>query len=203
MKRLALVVAILATLCTARVVEAVPITFSSDTSALLGRGVFGFDLILVDGDGVANTTVAVDLFDLGGGSPAGAPSMVGSASGSLSSRVVLTDGAFLNAFTQSFLPGSTIGFRVDVTTTASGLPQPEGFQVSILDAAGNPIATNDASGLNALILAELSASTEAFQLFEIVAVPEPVPVALVAMAALVSGWLRRRTDPDRAFGDRT
>lgn len=167
-----------------------PIDFSLDTSSLVGLGAFAFDAQLLDGDGVTNTSVTLDLFDFGGGGAVGAPTYVGGSSGSLSGNVVLNDSDFFKAFTQSFTPGTTLNFRLSLSTTALGVPQPEGFVLSILDSGGNPLATTDPTGFDSLIFGEIAATGSTFEAYAIstAAVPEPTSLVLLVtgLSALVA-----------------
>jgi hypothetical protein len=164
-----------------------PISLSFDTVILSGNYQLAVDLI--DGDGVANTITTLDLFDFGGGAALGAPSTVGGAGGTLASVVTLNDSSFFNSFVQAFTAGMTLGFRVDVATTASGVPQPDSLQISILNALGQPIATTDPSGLDALFFAELSPAGVSSETFALTA---PEPMTWLMMTTGVGLLLRRR-----------
>src|SRR5688572_23294366 len=82
--------------------SAAPITYTFDTSSLVGAGDFGFAADLIDGDGFVNTTITLDLFDFGAGGAVGVPTQTGGATGSLGSTVTLADTDFFNSFVQTF-----------------------------------------------------------------------------------------------------
>lgn len=190
-------IAALAIVFAAGQVHAAPILYDIDTSSLMGLGEFSFDAILIDGDGAPNTTITIDALDLGGGSAVGGATLGGGASGSLGGGISLSDALFFTSFTQLFLPGSFLRFQLDVVTTASGVPAPDGFQFSILDAAGIPVATLDPSGLDAVILGDLAAGATVLQSFPLqtTAVPEPTSLLLFGggLAAVAARAWRRRT----------
>lgn len=114
--------------------RAASFTVSLDTSALVGPGDFALDFQLIDGDGVANTTVVLSDFDFGGGSPVGvplpAPPFANAASGSLSTQVVLQGPGF-TTFTQGFLPGSTLSFLLQASGSSDPL-SPDYFTMALL-----------------------------------------------------------------------
>jgi hypothetical protein len=168
--------------------------FSLDTSSLLGTGAVAFDLQLIDGDG-PNTSLIVDLVDFGGGGTFGAPLYAGGASGSLGTSVVLTDTAFFNSFSQTFLAGSTLAFRLDVSTSSGGIPQPDGVQFSILGPNGLPFTTTDPAGLNALLFAELRIGGSAVQSFELTGSAVPEPASWILLTSGVVGPLGGRRRP--------
>ena len=80
------------------------------TAPLVGSPLapFYLDFALNDGSGTLAgvNSVSIFNFNFGGGSPLGAPTLFGGASGNLSSSVSLTDNAnFSNEFFQAFTPG--------------------------------------------------------------------------------------------------
>src|SRR4051812_19466391 len=68
---------------------------SMNTAPLIGHpaGPFSIDFQLNNGSGpLADNTATISNFNFGGGAPAGTPTLIGGASGNLSSSVRLTDG---------------------------------------------------------------------------------------------------------------
>src|SRR5688572_10229359 len=107
MNRMLTIVAVaLFLLCGSHQAAAGPVTYSFDTSSLVGLGDFGFDALLIDGDGANNTSITLDLYDFGRGAPSGSPTLVGGGTGDLSGVAGLTDVDFFNSFTQLFTPGA-------------------------------------------------------------------------------------------------
>lgn len=108
------------------------------TSALSGHpsGPFSLDFQLTNGDGAANNTVALSNFVFsGGGNAVGTPlTLLGGASGDLSSGVTLTEASFLNEFEQGFDPGATLAFDVAISTNFAG-GTPDALTFAILDNA--------------------------------------------------------------------
>jgi hypothetical protein len=113
-----------------------------DTSPLIGHvaGPNTLEFQLTDGDSASNS-ITVSSFDFGGGSAAGAPILVGGASGDLASQVDLQDTDFLNQFIQPFVPGSFLEFLVDLTTNSDGGFFPDQFSFAILDSTGAELPT--------------------------------------------------------------
>lgn len=114
---------------------------SLDTSPLVGHGAapFSLNFQLTDGSGLGNSSNTVALTDIAfgaGGSPNGAPSLVGGAAGDLSSSISLTDSSFFNAFSQTFQPGSLLSFVLTHSTNVEPGPQPDQFSFAILDSSG-------------------------------------------------------------------
>jgi hypothetical protein len=141
---------------------------SLDTSVLVGHpaGPFYIDFQLIDGLGTgdANNTVTITNFVFGGGSAVGSPlAPFGGASGSLSSSVSITDSAFLNEFTQQFIPGTTLSFDVLLTLNVDSGPTPDAFSFAILDSLLAPIPT---TGLgDALLLVNIDSASPPIQTF--------------------------------------
>jgi hypothetical protein len=141
-----------------------------DTSPLQVIGQrFLIDFQLNDGSGIgdANNTVRITNFHFGGGGVGGTPfPPLGGATGDLSlSFVRITDKEFLNEFTQEFVFGSTLSFRVNLTTKLddAGLT-PDAFSFAILDGiSGAPLPT---TGLgDALLLVNINSSTPRIEPF--------------------------------------
>jgi hypothetical protein len=105
--------------------------YTLDTSALVSLADLELDLQLIDGDGIANSTIVLSAFDFGGGSAMGSPSTTGGSSGTTASQVTLTDAAFLNAFTQGFVAGSSLAFSISLETSADAA-FPDRFSVALL-----------------------------------------------------------------------
>jgi hypothetical protein len=177
----------------ARNAHAVPITFTFDTSSIVG-GSFTLAFDLTDGDATNNTTIVIDNFSFGGGGAAGGPTLTGGASGSVAGGITLTDTAFFNSFEEGFTAGSSLSFDVDYTTAASDA-MPDGFAFFILDALGNPLTTTDPSGANALLLGTLQTTlgndTSTVDQFALALVPEPATLALLSLGGVAAAYRRR------------
>jgi hypothetical protein len=93
---------------------------SLDTSPLVGHpaGPFYLYLEVVDGSGVGdgNNSASLADFNFGGGSEVGSPFSFGGATGSLGSKLTLTDTSDVNFFTQQFTPGKSLSFSISLTT---------------------------------------------------------------------------------------
>ncbi|HBY62877.1 MAG TPA: hypothetical protein DEH78_23900, partial [Solibacterales bacterium] len=79
-----------------------------DTSTFLGAGL-GFNVQLNGGGG---SSVLLSDFFFGGGAPLDPPVTFGGASGDLRSSVTLRTAEFFNDFTQPFLAGALLRFRI-------------------------------------------------------------------------------------------
>jgi len=118
---------------------------SLSTAPLIGHpaGPFALDFQFNDGSasGDANNTALIRNFSFGTGSPVGAPTFVGGATGNLGSSITLTDSLFVNHFIQGFNPGATISFQMVLSTNLdSGIFQDQlGF--AILDRSGSGLPT--------------------------------------------------------------
>ena len=115
-----------------------------DTSAISGGLGYGLAFSFQDGEGVGdnNNTVTLGNFVFGGGSAAGGGVPVNGASGSLGTSVILHDSSFSNLFTEGFTPGSSLSFKVDLTTNLDAGGVPDFFGFSILS-EGSAIPTLD------------------------------------------------------------
>ncbi|MFO1433783.1 MAG: NF038129 family PEP-CTERM protein [Candidatus Competibacteraceae bacterium] len=118
---------------------------SLNTLPLVGNsaGPFYVEFQLNDGSGIGdgNNTVTLSDFQFGsGGGAAGNPVTEGSATGSLTTGVVLTDSEFFNSFYEEFTPGSLLSFVLEITTQADPIT-PDQFSFAILDKTLTEIPT--------------------------------------------------------------
>jgi hypothetical protein len=141
---------------------------SMNTSPLIGEAAGPFSLAFQfnDGSGAgdANNTVILNNFLFGvGGSASGSPTVFGGAAGDLSSGITLIDSSFLNALAQSFNPGSSLSFRIQLSTNLDVGGTPDEFSFSILDSSGAQIPTN--GFVDAFLLFDIDSSNPTLQTF--------------------------------------
>lgn len=134
---------------------------SLDTTPLVGHpaGPFSIAFALADGSasGDGNNALIINKFQFGeGGGPAGTPMVFGSAFGSLSSTVSLTDQGNVNFFAQRFTPGNTVTFSISVTTNADVGGILDEFTFYVLDNTLTPIPTMAGAPVDALMSGNLS-----------------------------------------------
>jgi len=181
-----------------------------NTTPLMGNanGPFSLDFQLNDGSaagGDANNAVTLSNFNFGGGTVSGDPTLLGGATGNLSSSITITDSAFGNEIFQGFTPGSTLGFEVSITRNVDSGVTPDSFSFAILDSnLSNIPTTGGGDSLATLDLNSTSLNVSNVQTFSstgvdtggvtVAAVPEPSSVAMVGlgMAGLYSFMRRRR-----------
>jgi hypothetical protein len=185
-----------------------------NTSALIGNpaGPFSLDFQLINGGQPFLTgqfddpnQATISNFNFFGGSPLGTPTLIGFASGSLSTQVVLTDpgtqnvASFVNEFSQPFAPGPLLTFHVNLTTNFFeqigqffdpnsqffGQPPlpPDQFSFGILDASGFEIPTTDPTGANRLIRVDINSNNPTIQVFQGIFPEVPVSVRGVPLPA--------------------
>src|SRR5437879_5426013 len=96
-----------------------PYTVSLNTAMLQGHPASPFSIAfqLTDGSatGDSNNTITISAFNFGGGNASGSPNTLGGVTGSLNTKVALTDSLFLNYFIQPFTPGTQLSFQVSAT----------------------------------------------------------------------------------------
>jgi hypothetical protein len=132
-----------------------------DTAPLIGHpaGPFSIAFQLADGSGTGdgNNAAVIGGFQFGaGGAPTNTPTVFGSAFGTLSSEVSLTDSSNLNFFAQTFTPGNTLTFSVSVTTNADAGGILDEFTFSILDNTLTPIPTMAGAPLDVFLSINLT-----------------------------------------------
>jgi hypothetical protein len=134
-----------------------------NTNPLIGHpaGPFSIAFEFADGTGLGdgNNVLFLSNFDFGAGGPSGSPLIFGSVGGDLSSSVVMTDATPDNIFAQSFVPGNTLSFLLDVTTNVDAGSTPDEFIMSILDNTFTPIPTTAASPLSPFLVIDIDSST--------------------------------------------
>ena len=144
-----------------------------DTSPLISETgeTFSLDFQLNDGSAIGtigdmNNRAILSNFNFGIGGSAGDPMSIkleGGASGSLTSGITLNDSSFLNEFSQDFNPGSTLSFRVNLTTNVDIGPTPDAFSVGILDKDGAPLPTTGLGG--AFLFVNITSSNPSIETF--------------------------------------
>lgn len=192
------------------------VTFRTSALQAHAAAPFSLNVQLNDGEGVgnANNTATLSDFDFGGGSPSGSALLVGGASGDFTGSVSISDTAFLNSFTQQFVAGIVLRFRLNLTTNLNSGPVPDQFSVAILDNTGFEIPTQGlaATGSDVFLLVDIGSDTSAVQTFAsdagrhpfggggpidmpeaVLAAPVPEPGSLpLVFAALAAVVLRAR-----------
>ena len=120
-----------------------------NTSALTGAAnapytaPFSLDFQFNDGGVPGNNTATLTHFVFGGGSAASAPSSLsGGASGSATGTVTIRDTSFFNELVQTFTPGQSLAFDLNLTTNLDSGPanSPDEFSFALLG-NGNTIPT--------------------------------------------------------------
>jgi len=177
---------------------------SLDTSPLVtaSSGPFSLDFQLLDGSGSgdANNTAVLNQLNFGiGGSAAGDPTVLGGATGDVSSAVTLTDSSFLNEFVQPFTPGDTLRFNLSVTNNQDIGDLTDQFAFALLDGNGTALPTFGPG--NALLTVDLA--TGGLQTFStsgpssvslnapaVTVVPEPSAIAFLLTGC--TGWMVMR-----------
>jgi hypothetical protein len=167
---------------------AVSFDVTLDTSSFSGTdGQLAFDLI--DGDGANNNTAIISSFSTDG--TLGSASSEGGVSGDLPGPVNITDTALVNELLQEISLGSSISFRVDLTTNFAGGVLPDSFSFFLLDSAGlfslvttdllgDALFTIDIDGTPAGVLT-VAGLTEPSVPLSVTAVPEPSSLLLVIL----------------------
>jgi hypothetical protein len=167
MKTIGLSVLVLLTLGAARAGTIFNVTLN--TGPLIGHpaGPFSIAFEFADGSGIGdgNNAVFMSNFTFGAGGPSGVPLTFGSVGGDLSSAVVMTDASPVSIFVQSFTPGSTLTFLLDMTTDVDAGGTPDEFIMSILDNTLTPIPTTAASPLSPFLQIDIDSSGPIVQTF--------------------------------------
>jgi hypothetical protein len=187
-----------------------------DTGPLIGdaAGPFSIGFEFVDGSGIGdgNNLLFMSNFNFGAGGPSGLPLTFGSVGGDLSSSVVMTDAAPDNIFVQSFVPGNTLSFLLNMTTNVDAGPTPDEFIMSILDNTFTPIPTTAGSPLSPFLQIDIDSSNPTVETFSsdptqppaggggpisigqptVSTVPEPSGAVFYALPVLYFVWATRR-----------
>jgi hypothetical protein len=157
----ALTVTLLLTAGTARCDEIVAVTLN--TTPLTSAGAapaapWALAFQLVQGSQPNNNTATISDFSYGTGGSAGSgcaaalsPCVFGGASGSISNSASLVTSSAFNALVETFTPGSSLSFLLDLTTNVDTGGTPDAFAFSILDNSGSSIPTLDPTGADTLL----------------------------------------------------
>lgn len=176
---------------------------SVDTNGLVGSSSapFTIDFQLNDGGVPNNNSASIAAITFGGGAATGAPTLSGGATGSLTTGVSLADSSPFNEFDQTFTPGSTLGFDVNLTTNVDAGPTPDQFSFAILDKNQAELGTTDPSSANTIVTVNLDSANPTIQHYAsnpptfgavtITPIPEPATVSLMVMSGLVLAFRRR------------
>jgi len=117
-------------------------------------GPFSLSFVLVDGSGVgdSNATITITNFNFGlNGDVDGDPEIDGSASGSLTNAVILTDALPEGDFSGQFTPGATLTFDIYATLSLDTGGASDELDFAITDSSGVRIPTLDTNEANALV----------------------------------------------------
>jgi hypothetical protein len=145
-----------------------------NTSTLAGPSTLLFQLTDGDGVGDANNTVTVENLMFGGGSLFGSPELFGGASVNGLGQITLIDSEFFSAFSQGFVPGSALSFRLTTTTAVDSDLTPDAFAFSIFDADGNPLGT-DPTGAGSLLSLFITSADPLISNYGVVITSAPPP----------------------------
>lgn len=155
----------------------------------------------------------------GSGCPAAlSPCIFGGASGDISSSVDLNTSSAFNALVETFTPGSSLSFLLDLTTNVDAGGTPDAFAFSILDGSGGSIPTLDLSGADTLLTINIDSASPTILTYgtdpsrntlggtgpsitmdapTVAPVPEPGTLGLLVTGILLEGafLLRRKARP--------
>jgi hypothetical protein len=141
-----------------------PLTEAPGDSA----GPFALAFQLIQGSQPDNNTATLSDFAFGAGGSAGSscpsallPCTFGGASGDLMSTVSLTASSPFNAFVESFTPGASLSFLLDLTTNVDSGGTPDAFAFSILDSGGSSLPTLDPSLADTLMTVNIDSANPA------------------------------------------
>jgi hypothetical protein len=112
-----------------------------NTAALVGDAVAPFYLDFQLNGSAGNQAILSNFTFGAGGSAASFPTLIGGATGSLSTSVKLAETGFLNEFTQQFNPGASLSFDLDLGTEVAAHSFPDEFTFAILDRTGSDLPT--------------------------------------------------------------
>jgi hypothetical protein len=170
----------------------------------VANGLFSLDFQFNSGATLGNNSVTINNISFSGGSPSGAASLIGGASGNLGSSVTITDSAAFNEFFQGFVAGTEIKFDLYLTQNVDAGPTPDSFSIAILDNTLSNIETNGNG--NTFLQVDLDSPTAGNSFGDLnfasgigdysavaLSIPEPSGVLMGALAGGLVVLRRRRT----------
>jgi hypothetical protein len=167
-----------------------------NTSSLIGSSSapFSLDFQFNNGTVLNNNSAVVNNFSYSGGAATGSPTLLGGATGNISSSVVFNNSSAFQELFQTFTPGTSLGFDVNLSTFLDGAT-PDAFVFAILD---KNLANIPTTGLgDALLLVNINSAnppkqtfsgTGAFANVTVAATPEIGSCALLLVALPVVGF---------------
>jgi hypothetical protein len=217
----ALLIAIMVAAGTASADEIFAVTLNTTplaTAPGTSAGPFSLAFQLLDGSQPNNNTATISDFTYGVGGNAGSgcpavlvPCTFGGASGDIGSGVSLNDSSAFNALVETFTPGSSLSFLVDLTTNVDAGGTPDAFAFSILDSGGGSIPTLDPTGADTLLTINVDSANPAILTYATdssrntlggtgpsitmdapIVTPEPGTLILLTTGILFGGTLLRR-----------
>jgi len=172
-----------------------------NTSALIGNSSapFSLDFQFNNGTTLNNNSAVVNNFTFSGGGATGSATALGGATGNISTSVVFNNSSAFQELFQTFNPGSSLGFDVNLTTNLDGAT-PDAFVFAILD---KNLANIPTTGLgDSLLLVNVNSANPAKQTFSgtgafasvtVFATPEPSSyVLLLAVLPLLAFVVRKK-----------
>jgi hypothetical protein len=176
-----------------------------DTSALKqaplnANSPFYLDLQFNDGGTLGNNSASV-FFNYNGGGPTGTATLLGGATGDISTGVFFDNSSVFQEVYQAFNPGSVISLLVDLTQNLDGIT-PDSFVVAILDSNLQNITTNGLGdslvqidvNTTSVLAVNVGAGVGDYSEITLNAgvVPEPGSMALLAMGMAGLVFMSRR-----------
>ncbi len=174
-----------------------------NTSSLLSSpasasGPFSLDFQFNDGGVLNNNTATITSFNYNGGSATGSAFLSDpGVTGNISSTVTFNNSAPFQELYQTFTPGASLSFAVNLSTAVDGIV-PDLFSIAILDSALQNITTNGFGDSLVQVNLDSASPTVAFSsgtgnFSGVAATPEPSRAILLVAGLAATAFRRRRS----------